>query len=460
MMIDFWFFAIILVVLFLLGKAVWQDSESFKLWKWKRNIRIKNLKGWQEDVKITLWEKLPELKTLYILTAVIVFIPLVALFFIFYFQIGFFLLGKETGGIREIAFAFFGTISGLAGLFGVYLAILRSETTERQTRTAEEGLITDRINKATEGLGKKDDKEPVIEVRLGALYALERIAQDSIRDHIQIIEILCAYIRTNSPLKSKQSKAKKLREDIQAALTIIGRRGNWQDGKKHLKKEQQEGYNLDLQKCNLRGAQLQNANLQEANLNGTILRDANLNKANLNEATIEYADMQDALCEEINLKKASINNTTMQNITLNRARLNNASLDNTDLNNAQLNGADMRNASLNEASLNNASLIGANMHYTKLNDTDMNSANTKGVFINAGDFSDCKNLKSKQIYQMFCGTEVTMPSSIKKRPEHWPKNRLLYKEFKKAYRVWIKKEFLNDFYMHPYSIRWLNVYYY
>ena len=243
-----WFIANIIIVgsvVFLLGKAVWQDSKSFESWKWKKILALKNWKErteYRRNYRIKkLWEKLPKLKTLYILTAVIVFIPLVALFFIFYFQIGFFLLGKETGEIREIAFAFFGTISGLAGLFGVYLAILRSETTERQTRTAEEGLITERINKATEGLGKKDGKEPVIEVRLGALYALERIAQDSFRDHVQIMEILCAYIRTNSQLKSKNTKPEKLREDIQVALTIIGRRDVWSDAEERLDNEQLEG---------------------------------------------------------------------------------------------------------------------------------------------------------------------------------------------------------------------------
>lgn len=54
--------------------------------------------------------------------------------------------------------------------------------------------------------GKIDYKQPLfeeitvenIEVRLGALYALERISQDSERDNIQIMEIICAYLRENS----------------------------------------------------------------------------------------------------------------------------------------------------------------------------------------------------------------------------------------------------------------------
>ncbi len=83
---------------------------------------------------------------------------------------------------------------------------------ERTTNAAEQGLITDRINTAVTGLGVEktvkqtapdgkitENTDANIEVRLGAVYALERISQDSDRDHMQIMEILCAYIRTNAP---------------------------------------------------------------------------------------------------------------------------------------------------------------------------------------------------------------------------------------------------------------------
>src|SRR3982751_6161439 len=36
---------------------------------------------------------------------------------------------------------------------------------------------------------------PNLEVRLGAIYALERIPRDSERDHWPIMEVLCAYVR-------------------------------------------------------------------------------------------------------------------------------------------------------------------------------------------------------------------------------------------------------------------------
>lgn len=63
----------------------------------------------------------------------------------------------------------------------------------------EQGHITDRYTKAIEQLGKLDGDKPNIEIRLGAIYALERIARDSPRDHWTIMEVLTAYVRQNAP---------------------------------------------------------------------------------------------------------------------------------------------------------------------------------------------------------------------------------------------------------------------
>jgi hypothetical protein len=104
-------------------------------------------------------------------------------------------------------------------MFGGPFVIWRSIVAQRQVDVAEQGQITDRISKAVEGLGsvrserrviESDNNEaaslsqeslefiePNLEVRIGAIFALERISQDSLRDHIQIMEILSAYIRNN-----------------------------------------------------------------------------------------------------------------------------------------------------------------------------------------------------------------------------------------------------------------------
>ncbi|MCL4189108.1 MAG: hypothetical protein KJZ85_16020 [Rhodobacteraceae bacterium] len=95
----------------------------------------------------------------------------------------------------------------LGAPFMIWTTVIRHETLRYQ----KEGHITDRIAKAVEQLGAEktvktagqEESRPNIEVRIGAILALERIAQDSTRldrgrDHVRVIEILCAYVRENS----------------------------------------------------------------------------------------------------------------------------------------------------------------------------------------------------------------------------------------------------------------------
>ena len=103
------------------------------------------------------------------------------------------------------------------GVFGLALAIWRSYTAERQVRgqqkalaqtdanlrLSEERNTTDAFTKAIELLGARNANDtPNLEQRLGAIYALERIARENVETyHIQIMETLCAYVREHAPAK-------------------------------------------------------------------------------------------------------------------------------------------------------------------------------------------------------------------------------------------------------------------
>ncbi len=331
-------------------------------WKWFKSLRA--------------------LKQAYLIIAGIIGITLLILFLRLYLELFLFEWNDpkiKDNSIRDLAIAFFGTISGIGALFGVYLAILRSEENTRQNKiandqseiadkqaiTAEQGLITDRINKATEGLGKTDkDGNPVIEVRLGALYALERIAKDSERDHVSIIELFCAYIRTNSSNNDPKTTAKPLREDIKIILRIIGRRETWSKDKSRLEIERTQGMHLNLFNCYLKGAEAQRTNLSGANFY----------KANLE--------------------------------------------------NAWLNGANLSNARLLDVSISGATLTGVK---------------TNGAHARNGDFSGCPTLTQKQIDVMYCGIDVKIPNGLN-RPGHWPPNYLTGEEFKKSRIAWKKTQ--------------------
>jgi hypothetical protein len=81
-------------------------------------------------------------------------------------------------------------LQALAG--GVLL--LGAYFTYRQLRVTREGQITDRYTKAVDQLGSEH-----LDVRVGGIYALERIARDSPEDRATIEEVLTAYLRDHAP---------------------------------------------------------------------------------------------------------------------------------------------------------------------------------------------------------------------------------------------------------------------
>jgi Pentapeptide repeats (8 copies) len=177
----------------------------------------------------------------------------------------------------------------------------------------QQGQITDRYTKAIEQLGAMAPGGPLdangnpsinLAVRLGGIYALERIAQDSPRDYWTIMQVLATYVRVNSPVLAEHQagsapdqqhppsrtvghpsdsaiKQPRLRADVQAILTVIGNRNTAQDPWAKY---------LDLSYTNLIGAHLEGADLRGVHLehhafNGTNFKGAHLEDAHLNSSS-------------------------------------------------------------------------------------------------------------------------------------------------------------------------------
>src|SRR5688572_4914588 len=112
--------------------------------------------------------------------------------------------------------------------------------TQQKLDIDRESQITNRFTQAVAQLGAElKDGQPNLEVRLGGIYALERIARDSPRDHWTIMEVLTAYVRQNARWASfsatedvsieakpqtEQVSTVSPRTDVQAILTVLGRR--------------------------------------------------------------------------------------------------------------------------------------------------------------------------------------------------------------------------------------------
>ena len=205
------------------------------------------------------------------------------------------------------------TMGGIVLLVGAYSAWRNIKLTQESVATAqkalmvsEEGQITDRFTKAIEQLGAVDTSgKKKLEVRLGGIYALERIAHESERDHWPIMEVLCTYVRVNAPRKLQKStqtnqasaQLPPLAADIQAILTVLGRGDQKCERKDQL---------LDLSLTDLSGAFLSGAYLRGADLREADLREADLSGADLSGADFINANLRGACLIRANLSVANL----------------------------------------------------------------------------------------------------------------------------------------------------------
>jgi hypothetical protein len=162
------------------------------------------------------------------------------------------------------------------------------EIAENNLKVSQDCQITERFTRAIDQLGNEK-----IEIRLGGIYALERISNESEKDYWPIMKILAAYIREKSYIKEntvtedyeKQEKDKPLSTDIQVILDLI------------CKHEHSFNEMLDLRNSNLHNAQLFKAHLEGANLMGAHLEGAiNLTIDQLSKVkTLYNTKLDDAL---------------------------------------------------------------------------------------------------------------------------------------------------------------------
>ena len=213
----------------------------------------------------------------------------------------------------------------IAQIIGGFILLIGLFFTSQNIYLLKEGQITERFTRAVQQLGS--DK---IEVRIGGIYGLERIANDSVRDHLPVVEIITAFIRTHAPLQN----IGKLRpsEDVQAALDVIGRR-EWQRDAEIMARRKYRV--IDLSNTNLEGADLVNAHLEYANFENSNLKNAKLTYAQLQYAILTNSNLERAYFLQANLYNAYLMGAKLDFTCFNNTILNGANFYNTDLSTVQ-----------------------------------------------------------------------------------------------------------------------------
>lgn len=254
---------------------------------------------------------------------------------------------------------------GIAVLYGVYQTWQRISIAATDLTVSREGQITERFTRAIDQLGATDELgNPALEIRMGGIYALERISKESNEDYWPIIEILTAYVRKNSSFEipgnkkvmqismdiqanesttSEVPEIRKISLDIQAVLTVLSRREHFY------------GYGetnpLNLEFTCLKGADLKEAHLEESHLE----------ESHLEGAYLAGADLAGAYLEGVHLEGADLKGADLAGAHLAGADLAGADLGDADLTGAFLKDADLTGAFLGETDLTGAFLAGADL---------------------------------------------------------------------------------------------------
>jgi len=199
------------------------------------------------------------------------------------------------------------------------------ENAQEELRLTRQGQITERFTRAIDQLGSEK-----LEIRLGGIYALERIDKESPERayHGTVLEVLTAYVRENSRWEPEepstattalnegieqdkgseqdaQPMLQRTLTDIQAILDVLNRREEERVSEQHRVR-------LDLREAFLQGADLQGAYLREANLQATDLQGAFLQATDLQGADLQGADLQGANLQEANLQGAGLEGADLQ----------------------------------------------------------------------------------------------------------------------------------------------------
>lgn len=238
-----------------------------------------------------------------------------------------------------------------AGLFAIGALVF----TARNFTLSRDGQVTDRYTKAIEQLGSEK-----LDVRIGGIYALERIAQDSTKDHPTVMEVLAAFVREHSrePLSLSSDKPRPdtpgPRPDVQAALTVIGRRDIRRD------RLRIDLSNADLTAVLLTGARLRGAIFHSATLVGADLDYADLSFASFIGADLSGAFFIDAILAHADLSGAKFAGTYLSRADLTGAKFGRVIHPGDDLSGMDLTGGTLTVATLTGTPVTDATLSGAN----------------------------------------------------------------------------------------------------
>jgi uncharacterized protein YjbI with pentapeptide repeats len=292
----------------------------------------------------------------------------------------------------------------LGGILGAVIAGHGQATRIEELRNSRDADVTERYTKAIEQLGNEQ-----IAIRVGGIFALERIGHDSERDRRTVVNVLTSSLfrelpMTNGNRGAPVAMAKAEESALMVALMRLRRPGEANQLASYL------WGNPSFENADLRGAYLADsglskfplffANLSEADLSRTDLQHALLFGTNFTKANLQDADLTEAELLEANFSSADLTSANLQKADLAEVKFDSATL----------RSSNLQGANLKDASLIGADLTGANLTGSKLEGANFGGAKLTGVQIDQ-DTADSGTFTRKQRQVMKIAPPAFQPAA-------------------------------------------------
>jgi uncharacterized protein YjbI with pentapeptide repeats len=280
---------------------------------------------------------------------------------------------------------------GALAVVGMSYTHRRHGIDRRTNELQEDSNYTDRYAAAITQLGS--DK---LTIRLGGVYALERIARDSADDAETVQDVLAAFIREDSPrgsdeaqltleLGAEESSPYVAPLDVAAAMTVLSRR------------TEERAWNrprIDLGNAAIGAIRFQpGAALSDARLDGANLAGAEMHDMKFDSTTMKATDL--SRCSGVN---ASFVGVLARGAFLRKSKLQSANFSDADLSQASMVGAILTGTRFVNAKLYGADFTSATLDGTLFEDADVKRAIFKDSNLTGADLSRVVNWHSKQLH--------------------------------------------------------------
>jgi uncharacterized protein YjbI with pentapeptide repeats len=279
-------------------------------------------------------------------------------------------------------------IGGAVAVGALFYNARNHLVSRRSYELSERGQVTDRYGKAVEQLASA-----AMQVRLGGIYALERIARDSPSDHQTIMDVLSAYIRNYTLTTDDRNATEEghpiAPTDLQAALQVIGRRN----------------VTSDLLPIDLRGAKLQGVELQDADLSGCYMPSADLSHSSLHRIKLRNSRLMWIDLSNAHLVEIDLSGSLLIRSNFHEAHLIDVNLDHADISDySNLSNATLRGVCLSNAELEDVNLSGSNFSEMDFSNVCLDVTDLTGV-----ELSETTGLTAKGLRNAIIDEQTALP---------------------------------------------------